>query len=147
MAGQVIPRGERVWLVRVFLGRDPSTSKRRYHNHTIHGNKKDAQKYLNGVLREKDLGTFVEPSALTVNEYLDQWLEKAAKPKLRERSFIEYGYISQLYIRPSIGTRKLSEIQPLDLQGIYAKMGKFHKRQKVVNSLSAKRQKKAIGSM
>ena len=122
MAGQIIARGERVWLVRVFLGRDPSTGKRNYHNKTIHGNKKDAQKYLNGVLREKDLGTFVEPSALTINEYLDQWLEKAAKPRLRERSFIEYGYILQLYIRPAIGTKKLSDIQPLDLQSIYASM-------------------------
>ncbi len=34
-AGQIIPRGERTWLVRVFMGRDPesgnaSTSTRRF---------------------------------------------------------------------------------------------------------------------
>jgi hypothetical protein len=32
------------------------------------GNEKDAQKYLNGVLREIDLGTFVEPSAILLEE-------------------------------------------------------------------------------
>ncbi len=69
MAGQTIKRGD-TWLVRIFLGRDAS-GKRTYHNKTIRGTKKDAQKYLNAALREKDLGIFVEPSALTVNEYLD----------------------------------------------------------------------------
>jgi hypothetical protein len=41
MAGQLIQRGDRIWLVRVFRGRDPKTGKRRYLNHTINGNKKD----------------------------------------------------------------------------------------------------------
>src|SRR5437868_6459761 len=58
MAGQIIQRGDKTWLVRVYTGQDPATSKRTYHNHTVHGNKKAAQKYLNGVLRERDLGRF-----------------------------------------------------------------------------------------
>lgn len=46
--------------MRVFLGRD-TNGQRKFHNKTIHGTKKDAQKYLNAVLRKLDLGTFVEP--------------------------------------------------------------------------------------
>jgi integrase len=83
MAGQLIPRGEKTWLGRIFLGRDSQTGKRKYHNKTIRGNKKDAQKYLNGKLREIDLGIFIEPSAMTMDEYLDQWLQAAAKPRVR----------------------------------------------------------------
>lgn len=79
MAGQIIQRGERSWLVRVSLGRD-ANGKWRYHNHTVHGTKKDAQRYLNGVLRDMDLGTFVEPSTVTLGTYLDQWLQEVAKP-------------------------------------------------------------------
>ncbi len=45
MAGQITKRGENTWLVRIFLGRE-SGGKRKYFNKTIHGTKKDAQKYL-----------------------------------------------------------------------------------------------------
>jgi hypothetical protein len=35
--GQIVSRGRQRWLIRVFLGRDHQTRKRRYHNRTIHG--------------------------------------------------------------------------------------------------------------
>ena len=35
--GQIIARGDRRWLIRVYLGRDHETKKRNYHNRTIHG--------------------------------------------------------------------------------------------------------------
>jgi hypothetical protein len=41
--GQIIARGDRRWLIRVYLGRDHETKKRRYHNRTIHGSMRDAQ--------------------------------------------------------------------------------------------------------
>ena len=56
MAGQIIQRGERTWLVRLYVGR--VQGKRKYDGHTVHGTKKDAQAYLNAKLRERDLGTY-----------------------------------------------------------------------------------------
>jgi hypothetical protein len=44
--GQIIARGERRWLVRVYLGRDRETRKRTYHNRTIYGSLRHAQAYL-----------------------------------------------------------------------------------------------------
>ena len=73
------------WTVSIFLGRD-TNGKRKYFNKTIHGTKKDAQKYLTAKLREKDLGVFVEPASMGLNEFLDKWLEEIANPKLREQS-------------------------------------------------------------
>lgn len=35
--GQIVGRGPRTWLVRVYNGRDPETKKGRYLNQTIHG--------------------------------------------------------------------------------------------------------------
>src|SRR5215216_6607412 len=101
MAGQVIPKGERKWLVRVFKGRDPQTGKKKYFSKLVHGNKKDAQKYLNAVLREMDLGTFVEPTGMTVNEYLDQWLQASAKSRVRERTYTWYVELLKSYVRPA----------------------------------------------
>jgi hypothetical protein len=33
-AGQIVSRGASTWLVRVYLGRDPQTGTRKYHNQT-----------------------------------------------------------------------------------------------------------------
>jgi integrase len=122
MAGQLIQRGERKWVVRVFLGRDSQTGKRRYHNHTVNGNKKDAQKYLNGVLRELDLGVFVEPSKMELNQYLDHWLEITAKPRVTRRVLSDYKDLLRLHVRNEIGNKKLSDVRPLDIQAIHTKM-------------------------
>ena len=43
--GQIIARGERRWLVRVYLGRDRETRRRAYHNRTIYGSLRHAQAY------------------------------------------------------------------------------------------------------
>jgi hypothetical protein len=60
MVGQFIKRGDRGWVVRIFTGRDDK-GKRQYLNKTIHGTKKDAEKYLTATLRDRDLGVFIEP--------------------------------------------------------------------------------------
>ena len=46
MAGQLLWRGDRTWMVRIFLGRDPLTGKRKYHNKTVHGSRRDAQRFV-----------------------------------------------------------------------------------------------------
>ena len=73
MRGQIVKRGENTWYVRIFLGRD-SEGKRKFFNKTIHGTKKDAQKFLTAKIREKDLGIFIEQSRQTLNEHLDSFL-------------------------------------------------------------------------
>lgn len=54
MAGQIIKKSDRVFLVRIFQGRD-AAGKRRYFSKQIRGTRKDAQKFLNAALREIDL--------------------------------------------------------------------------------------------
>lgn len=122
MAGQIIRRGERTWLVRVFLGRDPHDGKRRHHNHTVKGSKKDAQRYLNGVLREIDMDTFVEPTSVTLNSYLTHWLESATRSRVRPRTFNSYESLLERHVRPKLGNRRLSLLTPLEIQELYSGM-------------------------
>ncbi len=122
MAGQIIKKGKRKWLIRVFQGRDPHTGKRKYFSKQIDGNKKDAQTFLNGVLREMDMGTFVEPSPMTVSEYLDKWLSAAAKPRLSERTYADYEDLLTRYVRSKLGHKKLSDLRPLEVQELYTEM-------------------------
>jgi integrase len=121
MAGQIIKRGENTWLVRIFTGRD-ATGKRRYLNKTVRGTKKDANSYLSNTLTAMSTGSFVEPVKMTVGEYLDKWIELAAKPRLRERTLDDYCEKLNRYVRPVIGTQKLSDVRSLDVQAIYSAM-------------------------
>jgi len=86
-AGQIIARGRRSWLLRVFLGRDRGNGKRKYRNRTVHGSVRDAQACLNQMLQERDLTRFARTPTITLDQYLNQWLETAAKPRLRPKSY------------------------------------------------------------
>ena len=121
MAGQIIKRGDNIWLVRIFTGRD-AHGKRRYLNKTIRGNKKDANTYLSNTLTAMSTGTYVEPVKLSVSEYLNKWLEMAAKPRLRERTFDDYSEKLDRYVRPVMGSQKLADVRSLDVQSVYAAM-------------------------
>jgi integrase len=121
MAGQIIKRGDKTWVVRIFTGRD-ANGKRSYMNKTIRGNKKDAETYLNTTLTEISTGTFVEPVKLTVGEFLDKWLAIAAKPRLRERTYDDYSAKLESYVRPRIGAQRLSDLRALDIQAMYSCM-------------------------
>ena len=70
----------------VYLGRDHETKKRNYHSRTIHGHMWEAQAYLTKKLRERDL----EGAKITLNEYLDRWIETAVKPRVREKTCQDY---------------------------------------------------------
>jgi integrase len=117
-----VGRGRHRWLVRVFLGRDRETRRRRYLSRTVHGPVRQAQSYLNKVLRERDLGRNAEGVTVTLDEFLDRWLDTAAKPKLRDKSYESYESLLRRYIRPVLGGRILSAVTPLDVQGAYQKM-------------------------
>lgn len=123
MTGQIIKRGENTWYIRVFLGRD-AQGKRRNFNKTIHGTKKDAQKFLTAKLREKDLGIFIEPASVHLNDFLDRWLEEIAKNKLRERTFDNYESLLNCHVREKIGSKRLCDIQAYEIQKLYNGMKK-----------------------
>lgn len=123
MTGQIIKRGENTWYIRIFLGRD-ANGKRKYFNKTIHGTKKDAQKFLTAKTREKDLGVFIEPALMPLNEFLDRWLSDVAKNKLRARTFDNYESLLNCHVRKRIGAKRLSDIQAYEVQKLYNEMKK-----------------------
>jgi integrase len=121
-AGQIIARGRCTWLLRVFLGRDRDTGTRKYRNRTVHGSVQDAQTCLNQILQERDLNRFSPSSTITLNPYLNQWLETAAKLRLRPKSFTDYEALLRLHVRPALGSKLLALIEPLDIQAVYRGM-------------------------
>src|ERR1700745_4161767 len=91
--GQIIARGDRRSLIRVYLGRDYETKKRNYHNRTVRGSMREAQAYLTKKLHERDLGRDLEGAKIQLNEYHDRWLETAVKSRVREKTCQDYDSI------------------------------------------------------
>lgn len=125
MAGQIIKQKRKdgstlqdTWLVRIFLGRE-SDGKRKYFSKTIHGKKKDADKYLTAKLREKDLGQFVEPASMPLNQFLDSWLQDSAKNKVRLRTYDTYEALLKNHVRNKIGGKRLCDLQAYEIQKLY----------------------------
>jgi integrase len=116
MAGQIIARGKGVWLVRVFLGREPATGKRAYLNKTIHGNKKDAEAYLAESLRERDLGGTV-PSKATVNSLLDALL---LDYKVNRKSYAWAEIVVRCHLRPYFGELPIPKVGTTTVQRFIA---------------------------
>jgi integrase len=117
MAGQIIRRGDNVWLVRVFVGRR-ADGKRQYQNHTVRGLKKEAQAWLTDALKKKDLGIPTFQSKISVGDYIDEWLKTIAKPRVSENTYNSYE--SQLnHVKNSLGKVRLTLLQAQDIQKLY----------------------------
>lgn len=113
--GQVIPRGEGVFLLRVPLSRDPVTGKRTYHNETFYGTRPKAEKRCLNLLASVDDGTYFRPPDMTVGELLDSWLaHKDVRPVTREG----YERRARLYIRPALGAVPLAQLTPSAVQDV-----------------------------
>jgi hypothetical protein len=115
-AGQIIARGASTWVVRVYLGRDPQTGTRKYHNQTIHGPFREAQRFLNLKLQQRDNGRVSRAVVVSLNQLLDQWLTTVVKARVRPRTFRDYETLLRLHIRPVLGGRLIATISQIDLQ-------------------------------
>lgn len=117
----LVKRGKDTWQVRIFLGRD-ETGRTKFFNETVKGRRKDAEILHTKKKREIDMGIFVEHSKITVDEFLDKWLEVAAKPRLRARTLEDYSEYLKRYVRPVLGKKELAKLKPLDIQAFYSSL-------------------------
>jgi integrase len=60
-------------------------------------------------------------ASASVAEYLGRWLSHA-KTRVRPRTYQGYEGLIRLYAIPSIGTTRVSDLHPLDLQSLYASL-------------------------
>jgi integrase len=109
--GHIRQRGRQSWELKFDLGRDPTTGKRISRHITFRGTKREAQAELNRVLNRRNEGTYVDPTKMTVGEYLEHWLtidierRVAAKTALRHRGIVKHQIIPYF---GSVPVRKLT---------------------------------------
>src|SRR5690348_4480052 len=79
----------------------------------FHGSKRAAQTELRRLLAEVEAGTAVEPSRLTVADYLRGWLgsDRDLSPKTLER----YRQLAERQIIPHLGATVLQKLRPAQI--------------------------------
>ncbi|MBA3569086.1 MAG: site-specific integrase [Pyrinomonadaceae bacterium] len=121
MAGQIIKRGDKTWLVRIYLGRG-TDGRRQYQNHTVHGVKKNAQAWLTDALRKQDLGIPTFQSKVSLSDYLDTWMTDVAKPRVSEQTFRGYEWQLVHVKNENIGKTRLTQLRAEDIQKLYGEL-------------------------
>ena len=135
MRGHIRQRSEGTWSVVLDLGRD-SSGKRRQKWQTVRGTKRDAQRELNSLLNALQTGAYVEPTKLTVGEYLRRWLDDYAKTNVSPKTYERYDEIARLHLIPKLGHIVLTKLQPLHIQTMHSEALQ-HGRRDRVGGLSA----------
>jgi integrase len=85
---------------------------------------------LRKKLQERDEGIAHDSEGLTVEKYMDRWLE-SIKDRVRPGTFKPYEVIVRLHIKPTLGTTKLEKLTAMQLENLY--------HQKLDAGLSARR--------
>lgn len=66
-------------------------------------------------------GTYVEPSKMTLNKFLDIWIENK-KRTVKVNTLQKYLYILQNHIRPIVGQMQIASIKPLHISQLYSEL-------------------------
>jgi integrase len=115
--GSVLPHGEGKWRIRWYKGE--TNGKRVYGSEVVEApSKREADKKLRAKLAERDSGVVVEPTKESVAEYLERWLEQAARQKVRARTLADYRYMIARYVTPNVGAIRLQKLRTSDVQGL-----------------------------
>jgi integrase len=118
--GHVRQRSLGSFEIRYSLGTNPATGKRRMATATVKGNRRAAEKELRRLLRTLDTGEHVDPTRVTVREWLITWLaavREEVSPKTHER----YSEIVVNFLVPELGALPITKLSAANIQVAYTK--------------------------
>ena len=116
MRGSIRRRGTNSFELRFDLER--VNGKRRSRSVAFKGTFKEAQKELSRLLASADAGTLIDPSNMTVGEYLNAWLDSTLtqSPKTLER----YRELAARQVAPHLGSIKIQKLMPEHIERWHA---------------------------
>ena len=128
MRGSLKRRYKGSWSIILDLGyqTDPDSGlrKRRQKWITVRGTKRDAERKLAELIHRADTGTFIEPTKVTVGEWLDIWLQKAIRPPRRTlRAYETYRSVIARHLKPKLGGIRLQDLRALDVERYHSDLG------------------------
>src|SRR5262249_27865676 len=112
---------EKKYVIRVFLGKDSVSNKRRYFSEVFYGGAKQADDRIRELIRRHRAGEPLKASADAFESFLDEWIE-AKRLSVAESSLKTYTFAVDRHIKPALGKKILTRITSDDVQRLYGKM-------------------------
>jgi integrase len=119
--------GKVSYRVKVHLGYEGENGKGRRTVTKTCATKKEALVVEAQLKTQVEQGTLTEPNRITVAHYLEEWLEKSVKVKLKRQTYELYRNIVRIYIVPTLGITQLAKLTPLAIEGLYIQLGQGEK--------------------
>jgi len=116
--GHIRQRSPGSFELRYDLDTDPATGKRKTVTTTVRGSRKDAEKELRRLLRAVDTGEHIDPSRITVREWLSTWLD-TTRQEVAPRTAERYAEIVTNFLVPATGNLQLTKLAPVHIQDAY----------------------------
>jgi integrase len=114
--GTIVHRGDGRWMASITVGRnEDGTLKRR----SFYG--KTRRKVSDKVTTARSeilAGTYIEPSKLTVGQWLDAWLKEYVAPSVRPPTYRQYESMARVHIKPALGRVRLQQLQGVQVQQV-----------------------------
>lgn len=121
MSGNITRRGKTSWRIKYELPRDED-GKRRIAYKTVQGKRADAERELRAILHQRDRGISIDPSNITVAEYLDTWLADVVPQTVALKSLERYRGLVKHQINPHLGAIQLQKLKPADIAAWHQKL-------------------------
>src|SRR5262249_29916607 len=118
--GHIRQQGEGSWEIKFDLGRDPVTGKRITKYVTFRGTKRKALEELTRLLSQRNEGSYVEPTRMTVAEYLRHWLEADIDRRVANRTAARHRGIVEKNIIPKLGHVPLRKLTAAHIEAFEA---------------------------
>lgn len=93
----------------------------KYQTQLFEGKRRDAERKCASLVHAQTQGILVEPTKITVGEYLDKWL---AGHDASRRTLERYGELIEGHLKPAFGTVPLLKLHPLQIQTYYQNAGR-----------------------
>jgi integrase len=116
--GHIRERSPGSWELRYSLGTDRATGKRRVATTTVKGKRRAAEKELRRLLRTLDTGEHVDPTRMTVRQWLAMWLS-AISTEISPKSHERYSEIVENFLVRALGNLPLVKLSPSHMQEAY----------------------------
>ena len=119
-SGTIRQRADGRWEGRYTVGYDPKTGKQL--THSIYGKtKREVRDKLNKTLTEIQEGAYIEPTNMTVGQWLDTWL-KEYKVNVRPETKASYEMHIRVHLKPDLGKIRLNKLTTHQIQLLYNKL-------------------------
>jgi integrase len=116
--GHIRQRAEGSFEIRYNLGTDPLTGKRKVKTVTVKGDRKAAEKELRHILNTISTNEYIEPTRITIGDFLKQWLE-TVRTQISPKTYESYEKTVRNYLTPTFGAQQLCKLAPMAIQQAY----------------------------